>query len=202
MKYQYIRERNFILLIPFSLMLIFGLCVEVRNWQEDPPELRVLMVLVLLLNLAVIFYLLYFALRSAAYAEILEDGIHVISKEQGEIMVIPWEKVKDCRQFSASVQARRFILLPLRWNATFCGKPLSTYKGSPPPQYRDAAPYLLDNLMEKLVRGQMTPEAFQDLPLLLLGIGQSENEKFEHCRALWRAKIKPQPEGDAESLET
>ena len=202
MKYQYIRECNFILLIPFSMTLVFGLCVDIRRWQEFTPDVRVLSVVMILLNVAILLYLLCFALRAAAYALVLDDGIHVISRKGGEIAMLPWEKVKDCRQFHANVQARRFILLPLRWNATFCGKPLSSYKGSPPPRYKDVRPYLLDGLMEKLVRGEMSPEEFQDLPLLLLGIGPSENEKFEQCRALWREKTKPQPEGDAESLES
>lgn len=201
MKYQWMREQNFVLSAVAGMALIFGLYVAITRWQEGPSGVNTLVVLMLLFNAAVLFYLLYSALRSAAYANILDDGIHVISRKDGEITMFPWEKVKDCRLFSAHVQARRFILLPLRWDATFCGKPLSTYRGSPPPRYRDVTPYLLDDLMEKLVRGQMSPEKFQGLPLLLLATGPSNDGSFERCRALWRAKVRQQRTEDAEDPE-
>ena len=122
-------------------------------------------------------------LRSHAYATIEEDGIHILSKKNGELAFIAWSDAKDCREINFYKTVG--LMMVFRDDSTFCGKPLVTYQGKPRPNERTVRTYLLDWLMIRLERGKMTPEELYRLPvLLILPTAKSDAQGY---RAMWRA---------------
>ena len=126
-----------------------------------------------------------YAFRSGAYALIEEDGIHIFSRKQGELVFAPWTDARDCRQ--SGIWTASAAMLVFRYDATVCGKPLASYPGHPQLKYKEAKEYLLDELMFRLARGKMTAEEFRNLPLLFLVTDGFKKDEYQKYHSMWRA---------------
>ena len=136
--------------------------------------------------LAIAGVLGYFALRSGAYAMIGEDGIHIFSRKQGELVFVPWTDARDCRPIS--IYKTTALMLIFRYDATFCGKPLATYQGYPRPGEKLIRKYLLDKLMFRLARGKTSAEEVKALPLLfVLTDPDHRKDEYQKYHSMWRA---------------
>jgi len=150
------------------LLVGFFLIVGDPQWQDTTGDVRAFIyILFFLSTLACIGFPFCQIIRSKAYAMIQIDGIHIVSKDGGELTSIAWEDVQDCvfahyRRFSA------FLILVMRWDVSFRGKPIASYHGDPFPRWKEDKAYLLDRQMEKLARGKMTPEELHELPVIML----------------------------------
>lgn len=135
--------------------------------------------------LAIAGVMCYYAFRSGAYAMIEEDGIHIFSRKQGELVFVPWTDARDCRPIS--IYRTTALMMFFRYDETFCGKPLATYQGYPRPGERLIRKYLLDKLMFRLARGKMTAEEFRNLPLLFLVTDGFKKDEYQKYHSMWRA---------------
>ena len=188
MKYQARKECDLFIgaLVLLYLVLMFVLVHPEQNLDSTKAWM---MALCIAGFFGVVFFLFYQdrVLSSNAYAMIEDDGIHIISKKKGELAFRPWTDARDCRR----IPYRRGIdcmMLLFRYDEAFCGKPLATYQGSPSPDEKDVRPYLLDELMVRLDRGEMTAQEFCEMPFFLVLTGaRSTDNRWSKYHSMWRA---------------
>ena len=166
------RGLYFMNILGFSTFLILAVgyaIIAYYQWNNFTSDVRGLFGFLALLILAFFVYFLCQVVRSKAYAMIQDDGIHIVSKDGGELTSIAWEDVQDCVFVPYSRVA--FLMLVMRWDVTFRGMPIASYHGYPRPKDKEVKAYLLDRQMEKLARGKMTPEELHELPVIMLYLG-------------------------------
>ena len=184
MKYQGIRTVYIIFAILLSVMAVYGAAVSILRWEDYDVGVRVFLVVELCAIFAALFYVLFSLRRPVSSAEFRADGIHMLSKEAGELGFLDWKDVKDCRLISCEAYHVGYVLLILQWAAPFGGKPVSMCRNYRLSDMGTIQQHRLDELTQKLAEGTMKAEELKDLPYLFF-VADDSMEKY---LALWRAR--------------
>ena len=171
------------ILLPFTIIIAV---IDLIKYPE-PPGFLVVGILIAA-YLAFLGYVLYQAFHPAVYAMFEDDGLHVISREKGELAFAAWRDVRSFRVPGLYYRRTPVMLLIFRYDATFAGKPLAVYQGYPVPKEAEICEYLLDDVMLRLESGEMTAEEFHGLPLLIAFAETGWNTPlYKKSYSMWRA---------------
>ena len=184
MKYYGMKTDYCISFLLCFILLIWAVFLIIDRWNAATIGVRALMLIAcfVLIIVEVSFLLkIGFSQSSALFQE---DGIHIFLRKQAELIVIPWESVKECKWIRGERQIG-YLMLIFRWDALFCGKPLATYS-NPYPSLKQAKPYLLDEKMEMLARKKVTLEEIRNMPFVL-AVDRNKH-LFEKGSAMWRQR--------------
>ena len=195
----------FLIMIGFSL---FALC---SRWPDCDAGIRSFLVLTLCAAIAGFVLFLNRLFYPAVYTEFRADGLHVLSREAGELGFIDWNDVKDCRSVSFDPMKVTvciyYTLLILQWDAKFGNNPISVCRKYRQEDVETITEYRLDEQMKKLAEGTMSAEEFRNLPYLFLVTEgsfryflRSYDRPTEIIEKLWRARRREC--GAAENRET
>ena len=165
-------------------MLMFYFC---RCWGSFSRGFKAISIIYSLITFLGGGYYVFKALSILSYSVFQKDGIHGFSRTRSELIVIRWEDIKECKWFLGSDNEADYMMLIFDQNALFCGKNLSEYQGYPRPNSKEAKPYRLDELMEKLARREITEEKFKEIPFILV---VAKKHEYEQYYAMWRARKK------------
>ena len=161
------------------IIYTYGLWYRWTNYAE----VDIIMSVVISLSVCFGLFFLYLVIRPTSFAIIQNDGLHIFSPEKKELTVVPWDNVKMCKWIRGE-QKYWYAMLVIQLNATFCGKPVTTYKSEPRANLREVKKYRLDERMEALSQGKLTEEEFLNIPFLLL---LADKNEFERYYAMWEA---------------
>ena len=197
MKYQGIRTVYIIFAILLPILAVYGAAVSILRWEDSDVGVRVFLVVELCAILAALFYVLFSLRRPSCYAELRADGIHVCSKEAGELAFLDWNDVKDHRLVTPDLDAPHisYDLLILQRAAPFGDQTISMLRKYRMADIGKIAPYRLDEQMQKLREGSMTAEEFKNLPYLFfvadfefINFKKGFSYPVSKAEKLWRAR--------------
>ena len=196
MKYQGMREGYCVLaavlLSVFTVAFLIRSCI---SWKNSDNAVRVCLLILFCILIAGFWFVISLLRHPSCYAEFRADGIHVFSKEAGELAFLDWNDAREHRLVTPDLGAPRFSydLLILQRAAPFGDQTISMLRKYRMADIGKIAPYRLDEQMQKLREGTMTAEEFQHLPYLFLVADQEYDKKgylfpSRKVETLWRAR--------------
>ncbi len=199
MKYRGMKEIYICLLIPLSALAVYQTVVIFTEWQDCDYGVRAFMLISLCIVVSLLVYFLTCLHRPAAYPEFRSDGLHVVSRQAGELAFIDWMDVKDCREVTYDPMhvtvCVYYTLLILQWDAKFGRNPISMCR-----EYRQAdvetiERHRLDDLVNQLAQGTMTAEEFENQPYIFLVSDYKYDRKgywkpSDKIKKLWKTRRK------------
>ena len=194
MKYNGMKEGYCVLAV--VLLSIFTVAFLIRScisWKNSDNAVRVCLLILFCILIAGFWFVISLLRHPSCYAELRADGIHVFSKEAGELAFLDWNDAKDHRLITPDPGAPKFSydLLILQRAAPFGDQTISMLRKYRMADVEKIAPYRLDEQMQKLREGTMTAEEFKNLPYLFFVAD------FEY--SVWK-KGAPYPYSKAEKL--
>ena len=195
MKYRGMKEVYICLGVMFSFLTVDGAVAAFTRWNDCDAGVNALMLVMLCISVIGAVYFLSCLRQPPVRTEFRADGIHVLSKEGGELASIDWNDVKDFRYVTPDVSATKIVyaLLILQRAASFGGKSISMFRKHRLSDAGRIAENSLDELAAKLAAGTMSAEEFKSVPFIF-AVSESSYYKsgfFQPDRTvekLWRAR--------------
>ena len=148
---------------------LFALCYR---WPDYDTCIRVFLILMLCAEIAGFVFVLTRFYQPPVYTEFRADGLHVLSRNAGELGFIDWNDVKDCRRVSCDRKKVAvfiyYTLLIFQWDAKFGKNPISMCRKYQQEDVEAIKEHRLDEQMKKLAEGTMSAEEFRSMPYLFL----------------------------------
>lgn len=194
MKYEYDRSLFIKGAFAFAVIGVIAnlglLLIELRGGEiTSCMDLVEFLLFYTLPVLLIVLFLLWLGLKQRAYAMMESDGIHLISRKNGEFGLLPWDLFVDCSYgpYSPGRDRVQYMVLITRWDAALHSKPANSFQGTL--TVEELRVYGLDETMEAIIRGKLTVEELKRRPMLLLA---AEQKQYDTWRSLWRAAVKGQ----------
>ena len=191
MKYHGMKDLFRIVAIPLFAWAVWASVVCCLRWQKFDGGTRIFMLVSLCIPIAGLCYVFSRLRHPSCYAELRADGLHVFSKESGELAFIDWNDVTDYRLVRNDIDAPHitYDLLIFRRAAPFGAQSISMLRKYRMADVERIARFRLDEQMEKLHEGTMTAEEFKNLPYLFLVTDyEFEKNPVSKTEKLWRAR--------------
>ena len=171
----------------FAIIWLFFL-ISALHVLHDEPGAQIFSVCCLVFVAAVMASLAYRDLGAGVYAQIVEDGIHIISRQKGELSIVPWEDALECRHVYLG-NLGYGLMLVFRDDPSVCVKSPKKPNGLWFPSDRTKTMYRLNEVMFRLGHGKMTPQELHDLPVLIFSTNTNvaSDDEFETYHSMWQA---------------
>ena len=105
MKYHGMKDLFRIVAIPLFAWAVWAAVVCCLRWQKFDGGTRIFMLVSLCIPIAGLCYVFSRLRHPSCYAELRADGLHVFSKESGELAFIDWNDVTDYRLVRNDIDA-------------------------------------------------------------------------------------------------
>lgn len=191
MRYRGMKEIYSIVAVMIFLLAVFVSVVACTHWQEYDDGIRIFMAVMLCIPIVGLYFVISRLRHPSCYAEIRADGVHVFSRQAGELAFIDWKDVADYRYIKYDIDAPHipYDLLIFQRSAPFGDQSISMLRKYRTKDIEKIVQYRLDELMEKLYAGTMSAEEFKNLPYLFLASeGKSDKEPTSKLEKLVRAR--------------
>ena len=202
MKYTGMKSFYGVLFIMVLVVTIYSVHEYYLQWARETNGVHAMMILSIGLLSGIGLYCFY-RIHRRSFAMIQDDGVHVFSPKKAELTIIPWEKVKECKQVSGYGRVP-YLMLVFQLHANYAKKPIAVYRYGLQPTFKEVQQHRLDECMDKLCRGKLTEEEFKQIPYLLLVpnllLAPSKDHLVEHCLKMWKAKMGTKKKTEAASL--
>ena len=110
MRYRGMKEIYSIVAVLIFLLAVFVSVVACTHWQEYDDGIRIFMAVMLCIPIVGLYFVISRLRHPSCYAEIRADGVHVFSRQAGELAFIDWKDVADYRYIKYDIDRTLYMI--------------------------------------------------------------------------------------------